>query len=250
MIPLRDEHETRIFPTFTYAFIGINVVVWFLSFANRDMWNLEFGLIPWELVTGQRLPDSQILGGVASLFTSMFMHGGFMHAAGNMLYLYVFGDNIEERFSGLWFVAFYVVTGLAAALAQVASLYSRVAPPVAPVALEAIFTGRYTAPDAIWFIPTVGASGAISGVMGAYLVLFPRTRVLTLIPLGFFTRTVHLPAQLLIGLWFGMQLLSGLSGGSGLGGVAWWAHIGGFIAGALLALVARGMGNPMRGAGF
>jgi membrane associated rhomboid family serine protease len=179
-----------------------------------------YGAIPGEitgrLAEGQWVPlgpDARCrIGGLGtgSLFSSMFLHGSWMHLIGNMWFLWVFGNNIEDSMGHLRFVVFYLATGLLASGAHV-------------VASQA--SG----------VPTVGASGAISGIMGAYLVLYPRVRVLTLIPIFYMARIVALPAFTMLGLWFGLQLLQGTLAGTGAGaGVAFWAHIGGFVAGAAL----------------
>lgn len=166
---------------------------------------LGYGMIPAEIVQGRQLQ---------TLVTSMFLHGGILHLLGNMWYLYIFGDNVEDRLGRLQYLAVYLVSGLFGSL-----LHILVSPHSA--------------------IPTIGASGAISGVMGAYLVLFPRARVLTLVPILFFLRFLYLPASLLLGFWILMQLLYGCSAAPGSGGVAYFAHIGGFAVGVLAALLAR-----------
>jgi membrane associated rhomboid family serine protease len=169
-----------------------------------------FGMVPALLFEGMRLPEGMaVVPPWATLVTSMFMHGGFMHLAGNMLYLWIFGDNVEVAMGKLRFLAFYLACGVAAALTQ----------------------GLL---DPSSQIPMIGASGAVSGVLGAYLLLFPRANVRVLmIPWGL----VAVPALLVLGLWFGLQLLNGMSAPKGEGGVAFWAHVGGFVAGmALLPL--------------
>ena len=146
---------------------------------------------------------------IFGVFTSMFLHGGWLHLIGNMLYLWIFGNNIEDAMGHVRYLIFYLVCGVAASFSHILS-------------------------DAQSVIPSIGASGAISGVLGAYLLLYPRAKVLVLVPLGFFTQLMHIPASIVLGLWFLLQLLSSaMSGGQG-GGVAWWAHIGGFVAGVLL----------------
>ena len=145
-------------------------------------------------------------------FTSMFLHGGWMHLIGNMLFLYVFGDNVEDRFGHAKYLIFYFLAGIAAAIAQTI------------VNLEAT-------------VPMIGASGAIAGVLGAYILMFPRAKVVTLIPIVIFIRTIELPAFMFLGIWFIMQMMSAslaLGIGGDAGGVAWWAHIGGFLAGVML----------------
>jgi membrane associated rhomboid family serine protease len=173
---------------------------------NAFVYNM--GMVPASL-TDARLPGT---GGYLTVFTSMFLHGGWMHVIGNMLYLWIFGNNIEDSMGHLRFVVFYLFTGLVAALAHV------------------VFNSTST-------VPTIGASGAVSGVLGAYLVLFPHARILTLIPLGWFIRIVYLPAWVLLLFWIALQLLNqALSPVEPTGGgVAYAAHIGGFVAG--LALI-------------
>ncbi len=214
MIPLRDDNPTSTKPVLTAALIAANVLVFLyqLSLGPRAGQALvyQLGAIP-SVITGARaLPaDLAVIPPVFSLFTSMFLHGGLMHIGGNMLYLWIFGNNIEDAMGRLRFFAFYAITGLAASLAHLLS-------------------------DPGSTIPTIGASGAISGVLGAYLLLYPRARILTLIPLGFFIRIFYIPAGIVLGLWFLFQLLSSSMSGGQAGGVAWWAHIGGFIAGMVL----------------
>jgi len=201
MIPLRDIIPSRTTPVVTIALITINVLVFLyeLSLGRAvDAFTLYWGLVPaaFSWVT---------------VFTSMFLHGGFLHVAGNMLYLWIFGDNVEDRMGHGRFLVFYLLCGVAAALAQ-----------------------TITAPDSV--IPMVGASGAIAGVMGAYFVLYPKSRIVTLIPIFFFFQVIEVPAILFLGIWFLMQFLSGLgsivSVASGsTGGVAFWAHVAGFVAG-------------------
>jgi membrane associated rhomboid family serine protease len=220
VFPLRDENPTELTPLVTVALIAANVGVWlFVQNAGSGARFLEslclYGAIPAE-ITGA-VPRGELLplgpaawcrsGGLTSgaLFTSMFLHGGWMHLIGNMWFLWVFGNNIEDSMGHLRFIVFYLLTGLVAAGTHLVASWN------SPV-------------------PMVGASGAISGVMGAYIVLYPRVRVQTLIFLFYFVRVVSLPAFALLGLWIVIQLAQGaLSGGSG--GVAFWAHVGGFVAG-------------------
>ena len=169
------------------------------------------GAIPAVLIGGMSLPaELQQLPTLATIFTSMFLHGGWMHLLGNMLYLWIFGNNIEDAMGHTRFIVFYLLCGVIA-----------------------VFT--HALPNADSAIPMIGASGAISGVLGAYLLLYPHARVLVLIWLGFFITTVRLPAVIVLGLWFGFQLLSSAIADPRTGGVAWGAHIGGFVAG--LALI-------------
>jgi len=209
MIPLRDVIPSRTRPVVTFALITLNVLV-FLRQAALDQDQLEtfirvFGLVPADFSW-------------LNVLTSMFVHGGLMHAAGNLLYLWIFGDNVEDRMGHGRFLGFYLACGAGAALAQ-----------------------TFSAPMS--FVPMVGASGAIAGVMGAYFVLYPKSRVLTLIP--FPITVIEIPAVYLLGLWFVMQFVNGLATigpaaeGQITGGVAFWAHAGGFGLGALLVLLLR-----------
>lgn len=226
MFPYRDENETRRTAFITYALIALNVLVWFVvqgagTTADLARSVCELGLIPGEL-TGLARPGTRFPIGeglvcviqpgrqVSHLLTSMFLHGSWMHLLGNMWFMWIFGNNVEDSMGRLRFIAFYLLSGLAAALVQV------VASPASPV-------------------PMVGASGAISGVMGGYLVLYPRVRVYCLLILGFFVTSVALPAWLMLVYWFGIQFVGGLAAfGGEVGGVAFWAHVGGFVAGVAL----------------
>jgi membrane associated rhomboid family serine protease len=213
MIPLKDNIPTRQAPVVTLIIIGLNTYVFLKEFllgpraSQRII--LYYGLIPCG-VTGA----CEILGRAFSpevtLLTSMFVHAGFFHFAGNMLYLWIFGNNVEDSTGKVRFTLFYLLSGLGAAFAQIV---------VNPASR----------------IPMVGASGAISGVLGAYVLLFPRAKVLTLIPLGLFTQIAEIPAVFVLGFWIVVQLVNGLLTFSFQGGgVAWFAHIGGFAAGMLL----------------
>ncbi len=214
MIPLRDDNPPGIKPIVTITLIVICVVVFLWQFSlgpnagERAIYAL--GVIPAVLLGGQQLPpDLQVVPSSVTVLTSMFMHGGWMHLIGNLLYLWIFGDNVEDSMGHGRFLVFYLLCGIAAALAQ-------------------------AVPEPNSQIPMVGASGAISGVLGAYLLLHPHARVLVVVPLGFILHTVRLPAGLVLVLWFGLQLFSNLMTQPGQGGVAFRAHIGGFIAGLLL----------------
>jgi membrane associated rhomboid family serine protease len=225
MFPYRDENQTQRRSHVTLAFIVANVLAWLLVQGAGAMLPLarsvcELGLIPGEL-TGELPPGTAFPLGeglacltdpgrqVANVFTSMFLHGSWMHLLGNMWFLWVFGDNVEDSMTRPRFVAFYLLCGIAAALAQVVM-------------------------DPASGVPMVGASGAISGVMGGYLVLYPRVRVFALVPLGFLLTSVALPAWVMLLYWIGLQILSGLTSIGAGGGVAFWAHIGGFVAGVVL----------------
>ncbi|HLD13195.1 MAG TPA: rhomboid family intramembrane serine protease [Burkholderiales bacterium] len=214
MIPLRDDNPTTITPFVTYIFIAacILVFLWQMSLGEKgfEAAVLALGVIPATLLGDARLPpELYLVPPVATVFSSMFLHGGFMHLAGNMLYLWIFGNNVEDSMGHVRFVIFYLLCGVAAVLAQ-----------------------AWPNPEST--IPMIGASGAISGVLGAYLLLFPRAHVLVLIPLGMFSRMVPLPAMVVLGFWFVLQLVSSALADGSQGGVAFGAHIGGFVAGMIL----------------
>ena len=218
MIPLRDENPSSTVPTVTRALIALNALVFVFELgAGPRLANVigGWGLVPQRLASAFAGQEIQVVP-LLTVFTSMFLHGGWVHLLGNMWYLWIFGDNVEDRLGHAGFVLFYLASGAAAAALHV------FISPWSPV-------------------PTVGASGAIAGVLGAYAVLFPRARVVTLVPIVFFIQIVSLPALLVLFLWFAFQFLTGaFSLGGGGGGVAWWAHIGGFIFGMIIALFARG----------
>jgi rhomboid family protein len=212
MIPLRDDVPTRIAPTMTIVLVALNVAVFLYELSlegPRSHGGAEKFIESFAVVPRALLAPRASLRTFLTPFTSMFLHGGFLHIAGNMLYLWIFGNNVEDLLGHGRYLTFYLFCGLVAVATQVA-----------------------TAPHSS--VPVIGASGAISGVLGAYAVSYPTARIRTLIPLGFIWTTIHLPAIALLALWFGMQILSGTLQGSGGGGVAWWAHVGGFVAGAAL----------------
>jgi membrane associated rhomboid family serine protease len=232
MFPYRDENETQRTPFVTMAIIALNVLAWvMLQGAGQPMALAtsvcNLGLIPGELTesvppgSGMEMGDGLACltdpGRQAShLFTSMFLHGSWMHLLGNMWFFWIFGNNVEDSMGRIRFLFFYLICGLSAALLQV-----------------------FISPNSI--IPMVGASGAISGIMGAYLVLYPRVRVFAMVPLGFFMTSIALPAWLMLVYWMLIQFVGGLQSiGAEGGGVAFWAHVGGFVAGvALIKLFVR-----------
>jgi membrane associated rhomboid family serine protease len=213
MLPLRDENPTRRFPVVTIALIAVNVAGFFYQVSLPEQLRADLvarrGLVPAFVTLIPRLGPEAVLPAASSFLTSMFLHGDLLHLLGNMLFLWIFGDNVEDRLGRMRFLVFYLLCGLAAAATQIAAL-----------------------PDSR--VPMIGASGAISGVLGAYMLLFPAARVLTLIPIFVFLQFVRLPAILLLGLWFLYQILHSLMAAPGGGGVAWFAHIGGFVTGLLL----------------
>lgn len=213
MIPLHDDNPTSIFPVITIAFIVACTLVWFWEFSLGPVIQqaiMTYGAIPAEVVgSGYVPPQADSIPSWLTVFTSMFMHGGWMHLIFNMLYLWIFGNNVEDAMGHVRFIMFYLLCGVLAFFAHAMG-------------------------DPSSQIPTVGASGAISGVLGAYLLLHPKARVLVMIPIGFFIHTTRLPAVFVLGVWFVLQLVNSAASGDGQGGVAWGAHIGGFIAGMAL----------------
>ena len=227
MIPYHDENQTLRTPVVTFALIALNVVMWLFVQGGGAMLPLaesvcNLGLIPGEITLslppGTKFQMDENLVCIidpgnqwTNLFTSMFLHGSWMHLIGNMWFLWLFGNNVEDSMTRPRFIVFYLLSGVAAALGQVVA-------------------------DPSSGVPMVGASGAISGVMGAYLILFPRVRVFTLLPLGFFFTTVALPAWVMLIYWGVIQIFGGLTSIADTegGGVAFWAHIGGFVAGVVL----------------
>ncbi len=217
MIPLKDDVPVTRPPVVTVVLIVANAVVFLWQVLGVGLpASVEIGgAIPYEILTLHDVPPTDLVRPPFTILTRMFLHGGFLHIAGNMLFLWIFGNNVEDALGHGRFLAFYLVCGVAAAIAQVV---------VASTAGDA----------ASLLIPMVGASGAIAGVLAAYMVLFPRARVLTLVPILFFIRLIYLPASFFIGLWFVLQLLPALFGGAAGGGVAFVAHVGGFVTGWLL----------------
>jgi membrane associated rhomboid family serine protease len=208
MIPLRDVIPSRSTPVVTMALLAVNVVVflyqWSLGERAGTAFVFEWGVIPADFT-------------VLTMFTSMFLHGGFLHAGGNMLYLWIFGDNVEDRLGKGRFLFFYLLCGAAAAIGQI-----------------------LINPDSR--IPMVGASGAVAGVMGAYFVMYPQSRIVTLVPFFLF-QIIEVPAVFFLGIWFLMQFLSGVGSiaqvEAGTGGVAFWAHVAGFAVGVIGGLLLR-----------
>ena len=213
MIPLSDDIPTRNFPLITLLAIGANIWIYFEMFfsatVSPELVFNQYGLVPYNLIHS---PVTEY----PAIYSSMFIHSGFFHLAGNMLYLWIFGNSIEDVLGKFRFILFYLVCGTIAALGHIA-----------------------TNTDSI--IPMIGASGAVSGVLGAYLVLFPFARVKTLIFIVIFVTVIRIPALVLLGLWIALQVLNGMAASDGSAGVAWFAHIGGFLAGMILILPFRKM---------
>ncbi|HDJ97184.1 MAG TPA: rhomboid family intramembrane serine protease [Thermofilum sp.] len=212
MWPLYDENRPRRKPIVNYTLIAINVAVfiyfYFQGYTAFQKAIIQYGEIPIYILKGERL---------YTLITSMFMHGGWMHLIGNMVYLYIFGDNVEDAFGHLGYLAFYIIAGLGASLVHLLSLF-------------------LMPPDLLYYslrVPAVGASGAISGVLGAYMILYPRARIRTLVVYYVIT-IISIPAYYYIGFWFLYQLLMGMLAIEIPSGVAFWAHVGGFVTGVLI----------------
>ena len=247
MIPIGDRLSARTTPYVNIGIIVVNFLVFFYELtlnsqsmfrgaSELDLWFQDWGAVPACVTHSLGLNPGVDPRGLAVLcnsdstlltpFTSMFIHAGWLHILGNMLFLWVFGDNVEDALGHVRYLVFYVLGGLAAAATQIALNMNE-------------------------FIPSVGASGAIAAVMGAYLVMFPQARIAVVIPLFWFLGATYMPAIALIGIWFFMQLFTGVASigyaTGGEGGVAWWAHIGGFLAGLLLVWAFRGE-RPTRSA--
>ncbi|MFL6247203.1 MAG: rhomboid family intramembrane serine protease [Thermoanaerobaculia bacterium] len=224
MIPLRDTNPRRTFPFVTYALVALNVLafLWEVSLGP----NLERALFAVSFIPARFWIPGNWVADLMTIAISMFLHGSLLHIGSNMLYLWIFGDNIEDRIGHGRFLIFYLACGYLATLAH------------------AFFSAGSR-------VPAIGASGAIAGVLGAYLILFPHARVLTLIPIFFFITLRELPAVIILGLWFVLQLFSGVGSlgvtdAEDMGGVAYFAHIGGFVSGMLLIAAFGGMRAPRR----
>ncbi len=220
MIPLRDNVPRSSWPLITVALIVVNCLVFFREVSlfprQRDTMIRQYSLVPARTAAFFQGRTTNPAPAILPLFTSMFLHGGWLHLIGNMWFLWIFGDNVEDRVGHLRFFYLYLLSGLAGALAEL--IFSLDSP-----------------------LPMLGASGAIAGVMGAYLITFPRARILTLVPIFFFLTTIEVPAYLMLIYWLVLQFFSGAAsiGAGGQGGVAWFAHVGGFLAGVPLMLLLR-----------
>ncbi|HEX7878787.1 MAG TPA: rhomboid family intramembrane serine protease [Candidatus Eisenbacteria bacterium] len=214
MFPLRDTYRSATLPVVTTLLVFLNVGIFLYEMVlgpSLTQFMQKFGAVPVDIVSA--VSEGNVAG-LLSLVTAAFLHGGWLHLIGNMLFLWIFGDNVEDRFGHVRFLLFYLAGGIVASVSHLAS-------------------------DPGSTVPTVGASGAVAAVLGAYWFLFPGARVLALVPLGFFIQTAELPARLFLGIWFVLQIVSGLVDSTVIrnaqGGVAWWAHIGGFLFGWLVA---------------
>jgi len=215
MFPIRDHNPSEKTPYVTYVLMAANILVFLLALPlYSDPQRLQYFFFDWALIPAAVSQGEHLHG----FLTSMFLHGGFMHLAGNMLFLWIFGDNLEELLGHVRYLGFYLLSGLAAAFAQIAA-------------------------DPYSIVPMVGASGAIAGVMGGYLLMFPKAKVDVLFIIVILIRIFPVPAWLMLGIWFALQFLGGAASAADAGGVAYWAHTGGFVAGLALMLpvwMARG----------
>ncbi|MEK7773095.1 MAG: rhomboid family intramembrane serine protease [Deltaproteobacteria bacterium] len=216
MIPLRDDIPSHTFPFVTISIIALNALVFIyqttLGMHGAEAFIYRTAAIPYEITNFLDVPPRSVAPPPFTILTSIFVHGGLLHIAGNMLFLWIFGDNVEDTLGHFKFIVFYLFAGTAASLTH--------------IIMEPAST-----------VPMIGASGAIAGVLGAYFILFPRANIKTLVVLLLFVRVVWIPAVVFLGFWFIIQLLS--SGAGGAGGIAWYAHIGGFLAGAAIVLLLR-----------
>ena len=229
MIPIRDTIPSKHYPVVNHTIIGINVVIYLFEMsqgADLNRFIYIYGLVPARYSVPQIASYFSTGQQLFSLFSFMFLHGGFFHLLGNMWFLYIFGDNIEDRLGPFRYIAFYLLCGITSGLSHlVLNFHSN--------------------------MPTIGASGAIAGVMGAYLILHPHAKILTLIPIIIIPWFIEIPAFFFLGLWFVLQFLNATGSHGGAGGIAWWAHIGGFVFGIvflkiLVALPETGMSDRIR----
>jgi len=209
MIPIRDTSPSRVYPVVNMLLIGANVLVYLVQLAqgpDLDRFVFIYGLVPARYSNPQVAAYFSSAGQLFSFLSFMFLHGGFWHILGNMWTLYIFGDNVEDQMGHLRYLGFYLLCGVASGVTHLAFNYHS-------------------------NVPTIGASGAIAGVMGAYFILHPASRILTLIPILFIPYFVEIPAFFFIGVWFVLQFINAAGSRGDMGGIAWWAHIGGFVLG-------------------
>ncbi|MCG8615030.1 MAG: rhomboid family intramembrane serine protease [Desulfobacterales bacterium] len=211
MIPIRDNQETHALPVATYGIIAVTTLVFLwqltLGLDNKAVYYI-FGFVPGKYTLGEISSHFTLLNKLLSPLSYMFFHGGFWHFLGNMWFLYIFGDNVEAHFGTVRFLGFYLVCGILSAVCH--------------------FFLNFQSP-----VPTIGASGAIAGVMGAYFILFPGSRILTVVPILIFPVFIHIPAFVFLGIWFLFQFINAAGGAAG-SNIAWWAHVGGFVTGVML----------------
>jgi membrane associated rhomboid family serine protease len=215
MIPIRDRNPSGTFPYVTIGIMAVNVFIFVIELSlgsSVDRFIMQYGLVPLKIQRYSQIPDLTFIGVFLPFLTSMFLHGGFIHLIGNMWYLWIFGDNIEDKLGHFKYLGFYVICGITASCVHV------------------FFNSQSDT-------PCVGASGAIAGVLGAYMITFPHARIVTIIPLWFIWPIMELPAMVVLGFWFVIQFFNGaasISASASGGGVAWWAHIGGFVSGIII----------------
>jgi membrane associated rhomboid family serine protease len=225
MIPFRDNIPSRTFPVITIAIILTNVFVFFYELAlgrGLERFIMQYSVVPAAVFSWPQ-SDLPLTAVLLPFLTSMFLHGGWLHLIGNMWYLWIFGDNVEDRLGHFTYLIFYLLCGFGAGIAQTVLNYDSV-------------------------IPSLGASGAIAGVLGAYVISYPTARVLTLLPIFIFWPIVEIPAVFVLGFWFIMQFFAGAASltatATSAGGVAWWAHVGGFIVGMILVTMLSPRNRP------
>ena len=220
MIPIRDRNPSGTFPYVTIGIIVVNVFVFIIELSlgpRLDVFVMKYGVVPLKVRYYSQIPDLTFMNTFSPFLTSMFLHGGFIHLIGNMWYLWIFGDNIEDRLGHFKYLCFYIICGIIASTVHV------------------FFNSQSD-------VPCIGASGAIAGVLGAYMITFPRARVVTILPLWFILQIIELPAYIVLGFWFVIQFFNGavsITTSASGGGVAWWAHIGGFISGIFIFYILR-----------
>ena len=220
MIPIRDRNPSGTFPYVTMGIIIINVLIFLYELSlgsGLGEFIMKFGVVPLKVSYYSQVPDLTFINTFFPFISSMFLHGGFVHLIGNMWFLWIFGDNIEDKLGHFRFIAFYFLCGIIASSVHV------------------FFNSQSN-------VPCVGASGAIAGVLGAYMVTFPRARVITIVPLFVFIQVMELPAIVVLGFWFVIQFFNGaasITASASGAGVAWWAHIGGFAGGVMILYIIR-----------
>ena len=220
MIPIRDRNPSGTFPYVTIGIIIVNILIFLYELSlgsGLGEFIMKFGVVPLKVSYYSQVPDLTFINTFFPFISSMFLHGGFVHLIGNMWFLWIFGDNIEDKLGHFRFIAFYFLCGIIASSVHV------------------FFNSQSN-------VPCVGASGAIAGVLGAYMVTFPRARVVTIVPLFVFIQVMELPAIVVLGFWFVIQFFNGaasITASASGAGVAWWAHIGGFAAGVIILYIIR-----------
>jgi hypothetical protein len=220
MIPIRDRNPSGTFPYVTIGIIIVNILIFLYELSlgsGLGEFIMKFGVVPLKVSYYSQVPDLTFINTFFPFISSMFLHGGFVHLIGNMWFLWIFGDNIEDKLGHFRFIAFYFLCGIIASSVHV------------------FFNSQSN-------VPCVGASGAIAGVLGAYMVTFPRARVITIVPLFVFIQVMELPAIVVLGFWFVIQFFNGaasITASASGAGVAWWAHIGGFAAGVIILYIIR-----------